>query len=80
MITDRFEYFGGVVAPDGAFPSDLTADGRFVIYHNPSAHRGWDLWLLPTTERAKTEPDSANCVQRNIRNSFARWAVARLYF
>jgi serine/threonine protein kinase/dipeptidyl aminopeptidase/acylaminoacyl peptidase len=42
--------------PDGAFPSDLTADGRFVIYHNPSAHRGWDLSLLPMRERAQPSP------------------------
>lgn len=42
--------------PDGAFPSDLTADGQFVIYHNPSANRGWDLWLFPTADRSKPNP------------------------
>jgi hypothetical protein len=42
--------------PAGAFPSDLSADGRFVIYHSPSAHRGWDLWLLPNSQHAKPTP------------------------
>ena len=42
--------------PDGAFPSALSADGRFVIYHAPSPHRGWDVWLQPMTERAKPSP------------------------
>ena len=41
-------------AASGIFPSDVTADGQFVIFHTPSPNHGWDLWVLPLREPSKS--------------------------
>jgi eukaryotic-like serine/threonine-protein kinase len=30
----------------GSFPTDWSADGRFILFHTPSERNGWDLWLV----------------------------------
>ncbi len=35
-------------SPINKYPTDWSADGRYLMYQTVSSDTGWDLWLLPT--------------------------------
>jgi Tol biopolymer transport system component len=38
---------------DGSFPTDWSADGRFILFHNSTGEgqrNGWDLWFVPLAD------------------------------
>jgi eukaryotic-like serine/threonine-protein kinase len=39
----------------GAFPSDWSADGRYIIYATPAPHTKWDIWALALAEASKPQ-------------------------
>jgi Tol biopolymer transport system component len=40
----------------GAFPSDWSADGGYVIYSTPAPRTKWDIWALALTKPSKPQP------------------------
>jgi Tol biopolymer transport system component len=43
-----------IVKMDGSFPTDWSADGRFILFHSPSGdgqRNGWDLWFVSPADR-----------------------------
>jgi len=42
--------------PEPAFASDVSPDGRDLVYQRVDAKTGWDIWKLPLGRDAKPEP------------------------
>ena len=40
----------------GAFPSDWSSDGQYIVYSTPAPHTKWDIWTLALSEPSKPRP------------------------
>jgi eukaryotic-like serine/threonine-protein kinase len=45
-----------ITSPDDEFPSQWSADGRFIVYSTPKPNTNWDLWTLPVLDPSKPSP------------------------
>jgi eukaryotic-like serine/threonine-protein kinase len=45
-----------IASADDEFPSQWSADARFIVYCTPSPNTNWDLWVLPLLEPSKPRP------------------------
>ena len=39
------------LTPEDKFPSDLSRDGRFIVFHTYGSKTAWDVWVVPTDGR-----------------------------